>query len=140
MKPRSKIEWTTPSDKTVVAAKKNEMWSLPQFYGEPHMNAETRKSWDDITLGSAVKFIASCCLTRRGGHPYEIIIGTRKSAYDLGFNEGTFGVYIGNTSVKMKLAGPAARGGATVIERSFRTLLVGQTRYLLDDPSVIRTL
>lgn len=130
MKPRPKIKWTRPQAEVV----KMDTWTLPYFYGEPQMNAEARRAWDDIVLGSAVKFVSSCCVAPRGGHPYDVIFGTRRSPFDMGFDAGTFGVYIGNTSVKMKFNGRETK----LIERSFRTLLIGQTRYLLDDPNVIR--
>lgn len=124
----------------------------PWFYMEPPMSDATRAAWDEISQGSPVTFITPATVVPTIGFPLPVLkkadgktplnmtgpvmYGAIPSAEQL--QQGTFAVYLGMTSVKMKRSAAATRVEGNVVDRAFRTVLVGQNKYLLDDPNMIR--
>lgn len=114
------------------------------------MNDETRGSWDEISEGSPLVFIIEASAHVSKGFPFPvlkrhdgpIIVGpVTYGMYPLSaekFQQGTFAVYLGMTSVKMKRSGSSSHVEGNVVDRAFRTVLIGQNKYLLDDPNMIK--
>lgn len=142
MKPKRNIQWTVSPEKLKEdRVRKAEIRALPAFVAEPIMKEATRKSWDEISVGSGVVFVAPTLAEVRQGYPLRVIdrhnFGPPPVGRE-GFVEGTFGVYLGMTPVKMRRTGTSSRIEGDVVDREFRTFLIGQTKYLLDDPNLIR--
>ena len=156
MKHRPKITWTNPSSSPARA--KGPVRSTtsvartpaaPWFYREPSMSEATRKTWDEISQGSPIIIVAAADISSIHGFPLpvlkkqmEVSGGTSSShvTFPLGnqLSSGTFAVYLGMTTVKMKRAGNHSPSEGNMIDRAFRTVLVGQNKYLLDDPNMIQ--
>ena len=139
MKRKQRINWTAaPSKLQEDITKRKELWSLPTFHPEPKLEPEALAAWNEIVPGSAVQFVEHCTVQLLAGHPYGVLYRIHKSglpiAHRAEFSVATFALYIGTTNVKMKLGNRELK----TIERSFRALLVGQNKYLLDDPNVVR--
>lgn len=142
MKPKRNIQWTVSPEKLKEdRARKAEIRALPAFMSEPIMKEAARKTWDEISVGSGVVFIVPTIVDVRSGYPLKVIdkhhFGPPPAGRQ-GFVEGTFGVYIGMTPVKMRRTGTSSRIEGDVVEREFRTFLIGAAKYLLDDPNLIR--
>jgi len=142
MKPKRSIQWTVSPEKLKEdRTRKAEIRALPAFRSEPIMKEETRKAWDEIGVGSGVVFVSSILIETRQGHPLKVIerhhFGPLPAGRE-GFAEGAFGVYIGMTPVKMRRNGTSSHIEGDVVEREFRTFLIGHNKYLLDDPNLIR--
>jgi len=161
MKPRPKITWTNPS--AVPPVKKaprrprpsgivrvaNEPW----FYLEPPMNDATRVAWDEINQGSPITFVIEATIVQSKGFPLPLLKKAKLTPiFTAGapvtyaalpgsdqLPQGTFAVYLGMTTVKMKRSTGSSHVEGNVVDRAFRTILVGQNKYLLDDPNMIRT-
>ena len=160
MKPRPKIKWTDPSATPAVKKAPRRprpsgiarMTHEPWFYLEPPMSDAARAAWDEISQGSPITFAtaakvvpspgfplpvlkkaeATPVLTMTGPVTYANIPGTAQ------LPQGTFAVYLGMTTVKMKRSVGSSHIEGNVVDRAFRTVLVGQNKYLLDDPNMIR--
>lgn len=142
MKPKRMIQWTAPPEKlSEDRSRKAEIRALPAFTSEPVMKEATRKAWDEISVGSGVVFISSMLVEVKKGYPLKVVERHHFGQPPLGreaFVEGTFGVYLGMTPVKMRRAGTSSRVEGDVVAREFRTFLIGHNKYLLDDPNLIR--
>jgi hypothetical protein len=117
------------------------------------MNDATRAAWDEINQGSPITFVIEATIIQSKGFPLPLLkkakltpirtVGGPVTYAALPGSDqlpqGTFAVYLGMTSVKMKRAGNSSHVEGNVVDRAFRTILVGQNKYLLDDPNMIRT-
>jgi hypothetical protein len=124
----------------------------PWFYLEPPMSDAARVAWDEISQGSPLAFATAAKVVPSPGFPLPVLkkaegtpvltmSGPVTYANIPGgeqLPQGTFAVYLGMTSVKMKRSVGASHIEGNVVDRAFRTVLVGQNKYLLDDPNIIR--
>jgi len=138
MRPKRNIQWTAPPEKLKEdRIQKAEIRNLPIFVMEPRMNEESRAAWDEIDLGSAVRIKFPCLTSRKIGYPLNVL---ERHFFEsippglMGCNENTFAVYLGTTNVKMR-----RNGTYDTVDRAFRTVLIGQNKYIIEDPNVIGT-
>jgi len=138
MRPKRNIQWTAPPEQLKEdRLHKAEIRNLPVFNAEPRMKEEARAAWDEIELGSAVRFKHPCLASNKIGYPLGVLerqfFETVPAGWR-GFTENTFAIYLGMTSVKMR-----RHGTFDTVERAFRTVLVGQNKYIIEDPNIIGT-
>ena len=160
MKPRPKITWTNPSATPAVKKAPRRprpsgiarMTHEPWFYLEPPMSDAARAAWDEISQGSPITFAIAAKVVPSPGFPLPVLkkadatpvltmTGPVTYANIPGgaqLPQGTFAVYLGMTTVKMKRSAGSSHIEGNVVDRAFRTVLVGQNKYLLDDPNIIR--
>lgn len=160
MKPRPKITWTNPSATPAVKKAPRRprpsgiarMTHEPWFYLEPPMSDAARAAWDEISQGSPITFATAAKVVPSPGFPLPVLkkaeatpvltmTGPVTYANIPGgpqLPQGTFAVYLGMTTVKMKRSAGSSHIEGNVVDRAFRTVLVGQNKYLLDDPNMIR--
>jgi hypothetical protein len=135
MKRRSKVTWTAPAEQIQLDRKKKlEYLTFPSFYPEPVIRPESMRQWDEINIGSAVRFVTPMRFVHHLKFPLRILVPAKLSTNDYDFCTNTFAMYIGMTSVRMN------RAGTAIVDRNYRTLLIGSTKYLLDDPNMIMTM
>lgn len=138
MKPKRNIQWTAPPEKLREdRTHKAEIRNLPIFNMEPRMNEESRAAWDEIGLGSAVQFKFPCLATHKIGYPLKVLerqfFNTIPPGW-MGYTENTFAIYLGTTNVKMR-----RNGTYDTVDRAFRTVLIGQNKYIIEDPNIVGT-
>ena len=139
-KQKPKVSWSVPLDDRVTpkkkAAQRQALNDFPRYMPELPMNSSAVAAWDEISQGSALLTSDLMVFARYHGFPLPVLTPPRDDASLRGdriIPADTFGVYIGMTNVKM-----VSKDGTSLIDRAWRTVLIGQNKYLLANPNLIK--
>lgn len=140
MKPKPRVSWNVPPDDRAVTKKKTAqrqaLNDFPRYMPELPMNSSALAAWDEMSQGSALLTSDLMVFARYHGFPLPVLTPPNYDASHRGDRivpANTFGVYIGMTNVKM-----VSKDGASLIDRAWRTVLIGQNKYLLANPNLIK--
>lgn len=126
---RKRITWKKdPAGAEAKKTKREELASLPLYVPEPPVSPPDR--WDTISVGSAVKFTEP--LVPYSTYNRVLPVLTPGS---LDEHSHIWGVYVGMTPVKM-----ARSQTSEVVERMYRTFLVGSTLCVIHNPNLVEAM
>lgn len=140
MKPKPKVSWNVPPDDRAALKKKQAqrqaLNDFPRYMPEMLMNSSAAEVWDEISLGSAFLTSDTMVFGSYRGFPLPVLTSPRDDASLRGDRivpANTFGVFVGMTNVKM-----VSKDGMELIDRAWRTILIGHNKYLLANPNLIK--
>jgi hypothetical protein len=140
MKPKPKVSWNVPPDDRAAPKKRQiqrqALNDFPRYMPEMPMSPTAVATWDEISLGSAFLTSDMMVFASYRGFPLPVLTYPRDDASLRGDRivyTNTFGVFVGMTNVKM-----VSKDGTEVIDRAWRTVLIGHNKYLLANPNLIK--